>query len=473
MPVLIERVCRTIDRYRLLPPGARVLVAASGGADSTALVWLLRELSSRLAFDLAGLAHFNHRLRGQEADADEAFCRDLAGRLNVTFVGGQGDVRAGAATFGTSIEDAARRLRYEFLCKAQATVSATRVAVGHTRDDQAETVLLHLLRGAGTRGLAGMPVSRDDIVRPLIECSHAELVAWLEENGRACRHDESNDDRRFARNRLRHAVMPVLERAFPGAAVALARSAELARVDAEYLDGVADERFASVVREQDGGFFVDVEAIGLLPRALASRVARLALSRASRRYIGSEHAAGLLQLACGPSPGRLLLPGLQADRVGSEIVIRPRSGRAALPEDEPEGPAGTSGRVLLSIPGEVPLGDGRSVSSDVRHDRPSEAELASTDGSTAVVDADSCSGLAVRYRRPGDRFSPLGVRGRKSLQDFFVDRKVPRRERGRVPLVVDGEDRIVWVAGHAVCADYRVTEATRAVVILKLRGERA
>jgi tRNA(Ile)-lysidine synthase len=474
MPVLSERVCRTIERYRLLPPGARVVVAASGGADSTALAGLLQEAASRLKIALTGLAHFNHNLRGAASDGDEEFCRGLAERLAVPFDAGRGDVGAAARELGTSIEDAGRRLRYRFLDEARERLGASHVAVGHTRDDQAETLLLNLLRGAGTRGLGGMAPVRGAIVRPLLECSHAELVAWLEARGVAYREDESNRDRRFARNRLRHDVMPAFERAFPGAAVSLAKSAETARADADYLEAMAQEILATVARRVEGHLVLDASAVRTMPCALARRVARLAaLDGARGRFVGAEHAERLLDLVLGLRPGSVMLPGLQADLVGDELVLRPRHGRLPAGGTGQPSSSGNSFRAALSIPGEALLEDGRAVSSDVRQDLPSAAEVVGPPGAlTAVVDAGRFSCLAVRFRRSGDRFRPLGLRGHKTLQDFFVDRKVPRGERGRVPLVVDGDDRIVWVAGHAVSEDFRVSDATRAVVILKLRGER-
>jgi tRNA(Ile)-lysidine synthase len=474
MSVLTERVCRTIERHRLLTPGARVVVAASGGADSTALVCLLREIAPRFEVGLAGLAHFNHSLRGTASDEDERFCRDLAERFAVPFVADREDVRAAARRLRTSLEDAGRRLRYGFLERARERLSASHVAVGHTRDDQAETLLLNVFRGAGTRGLGGMPPVRGVFVRPLIGCSHRELVEWLDGQGIAYREDESNSDLGFARNRLRHEVMPAIERAFPGAGASLARSAELARSDADYLDALAEAALSGLARRVGGRLVIDSAAFRQVPRALALRVARLALLRGcDGRFVGVDHAERLIDLVSGETPGRLVLPGLQADLAGGELVLRARRGRLAAGAEISPSPSGNSFRAALSIPGEAPLGDGRVVSSELRPGRPSSAHLdCRVDASTAVADAGRFSCLAVRYRRPGDRFRPLGMNGHKKLQDFLVDRKVPRGERGGIPLVVDGEDRIVWVAGHAVSEDFRVSEATRAVVILKLRGER-
>ncbi len=476
MSFLTERVCRTIDRYGLLPPGARVMVAASGGADSTALVCLLREAATRLRIELVGLAHFNHMLRGEAADEDERFCRALADRFSLAFDAGRGDVRAAARRWGTSIEEAGRRLRYEFLDLARERTGATHVAIGHTRDDQAETVLMHLLRGAGTLGLGGMPVSREAFVRPLVDCGHRELVEHLDVAGVAFREDESNLDRRHLRNRIRHDVLPVLEQITPTTRQALARAAESARADAEYLDELAAGRLTQIAEVEPGlGMTLDARALTGLPIALARRVANLALKRASGgRFVGFDQAERLLALARGSLRGPTALPGVRASLTASgRLQLLPAQGRGRAGEPATGAPR-TFFRESLSIPGEAVLGDGRALSSEFR---PGGLETVGTiePGAhrwTGVVDADLVSGLSVRFRRPGDRFRPLGLAGHKKLQDVLVDRRVPRGERDRVPLVVDRDDRIVWVAGYAISEDFRVTGRTRAVVILTLRGER-
>jgi len=476
MSVLAERVCRTIERHRLLPAGARVLAAVSGGADSTALVWLLRDGAARLGIQLAGLAHVNHMLRGASSDADEQFCREMAERLALPFETCREDVRAAARGWGTSVEDAGRRVRYEFLAGAMSRVGASHVAVGHTRDDQAETLLLNLLRGAGTTGLGGMPACRGTIVRPLLDCRHEELVEWLRAAGVPFREDESNLDRRYLRNRVRHDVLPALARAVPSAGAALARAAEITRADGEYLESLAADALVRVCREAGTGrSILDAEALAAMPEALARRVAHLAMRRrAGGRFVGFEQAERLVALARGQMKGPMKLPGQRAALAErGQLWLDSLPGRGVR-EGELPSSSGTFFRAPLSIPGEALLDDGRAVSSELRPGGFTAMGLDAPDldARTALLDADLLADLAVRFRRPGDRFRPLGLRGHKSLQDFFVDRKVPRRERERTPIVVDRDDRIAWVAGHAVSEDFRVSERTRAVVILKLRGER-
>ncbi len=476
MSFLTERVCRTIDRYSLLPPGARVIVAASGGADSTALVCLLHDAAARLRIEFVGLAHFNHMLRGEAADEDERFCQALAVRLSLAFDAGRGDVGAAARRLGTSVEDAGRRLRYEFLDRARERARATHVALGHTRDDQAETVLMNLLRGAGTLGLGGMPVSRDAFVRPLIDCGHRELVEYVGEAGMAFREDLSNLDRRHLRNRIRHDLVPALEQIVPTAREALARAAESARADADYLDDLAASRLAEIAGQVSGpGMVLDAAALGSLPIALARRVAILALRQASGgRFVGFGQAERLLALARGSLRGPAALPGVRASvTAAGRLLLVPSLGRGRAGEPVIPSPR-TFFRESLSIPGEALLEGGLTLSSELR---PAGADpvgfaVSVSDGRTSVVDADLVSGLSVRFRRPGDRVRPLGLVGHKKLQDFFVDRRVPRGERDRVPLVVDRDDRIVWVAGYAISEDFRVSGRTRAVVTLTLRGER-
>ena len=464
---LLERVRRTIHKHGLVDDGARVLVAVSGGPDSVALVHLLLELQAAGDLTVAGLAHFNHQLRGVDADEDEAFCRAMATNLGVAFDVDRAGVAAAARLAGRSIEDVARELRYAFFERVADARGAGAIAVGHSLDDQAETFLLRLIRGAGSRGFASILPRAGRVIRPLIEIARGDLRAYAADRALPFRTDATNDDLGIPRNRVRHELIPYLEREFsPGISRVLAREAALAREDEDRLQHEAIDFARSIVLSRTGGNTeLDAARLRSLHPALAARVARAALSSgAPARFIGFDHVAALLELAGGSEGDAVDLPGQRAVRQGGVIVLGPPS-----PRRRDAGEA-NSFRVSLSIPGEVTLDkQGWRVSAE-RLDSLAAGGPGLARAAQVVVAADPLAlPLAIRSRRRGDRFCPLGLGHRKKLQDFLVDRKIPRETRDSLPLVVDGRDRIVWVVGESVAEDFRVTEPSRGVILLKAR----
>ena len=468
---LDQRVRRTILRYALFPAGSRAVIALSGGADSVALTHLLREVAPRTGFHLVGLAHLNHRLRGDAADTDEEFCRRLAAELSLPIEVRRLAVGALARRRG-SLEETAREARYEFLEQAANRLGADRIAVGHTLDDQAETFLLRLLRGAGPRGLAGIYPRFGRIVRPLLEVSRADLRRYLAEHGVSFREDETNRDITIPRNRVRHELIPFLSERFSSRVVEiLAREAAIARDDAAWLERVSSAAAARIVRVMTDRVEIDVPLLLAEPPSVGRWILLRALQRWSgRRFVAFDHADTLLALADGKDePVVLDLPGQTARRDGGMLVLTPREGRSRS-----SGPRANSFHYLLSIPGEAVLAEaGCAISAEVatRGSGPEQPGwLEHVGGRTAAVDAATLpTVLGVRSRKPGDRLRPLGLNGHKKLQDLLVDLKIPRADRDVTPLVVDDRDRIVWVAGHAIADDFRVTGQTKSVVILKLR----
>ena len=465
---LAARVLDAVHRAALLREGDRVLVAVSGGSDSVALLMLLRELAAQGELTIAGVAHLNHGLR-EAASEDEEFCRALSESARVPFRAERVDVAGIAREQGVSIEDAGRQARYAFFERVADELGADVVATGHTRDDQAETFLLRLIRGAGPRGLAGIHPRAGRTIRPLLAVGRDELREYLASIGQPFREDESNRDVSIPRNRVRHELVPLLRERFSPAIVdVLAREATIARHDEERLQAEAIDFARSIVLTSETGASVevDVEALRSLPSALAVRVARLALERlAPGRFVGFDHIDRLLDMLEMGASGSLSLPGQHAERRGGWIHLS----RA------PFKPFSNSFRVSLSIPGEAVLPDqGWAVSAELGSD-PSLRGSAGSDPTRpflgAVVDtAQVTLPLAVRSRRPGDRVRPLGMGGRgKKLQDLLVDRKVARAERDALPLVVDGTDRIVWVVGEPVAEDFRVTGPSQGVIFLKAR----
>jgi tRNA(Ile)-lysidine synthase len=453
MTALRDCVRRFIHQHDLMRADTRVLAAVSGGSDSVALAHLLHDLDAGGELRLVGVAHFNHQLRASAAD-DQRLAAGVARSLSVPMLVDRADVAARALSERRSIEDAARASRYEFFDRARAEAGADVVALGHTRDDQAETVLLRLVRGAGPRGLSGMHPRHGHIVRPLLDCRRGALREWLGDRRIPFADDESNQDVAIPRNRVRAELLPLLETRFNPAVVdVLADEAELAREVWAWMEAEC-ERFGSDL---------DVARLRAAPRALARLVVWRALTSASGgRPISFNHVDAALRLI-EHADAAVDLPGQHVQRIGPRLVLTPRDANASHVETLFEYP--------LSIPGEVTVPEvARVVSAETGAAVPG-ATLSSD--RQAVVRRDLCGpSLVVRNRRPGDRFRPIGLGGRKKLQDFFVDRKVARHERDDVPIVADTTGRIVWVTGYGIDEAFRVTDPVQGVLILKIRQAR-
>ncbi len=461
MTSLAARVLAGIRRRQLFEPGARVVAAVSGGSDSVALAWILRELSEAGAVRLTAIAHLDHSLRGAESARDAAFCRDLAAELGVPFDVEAVDVASLAKANGQSIEEAGREARYAFFDRVRARTTADAVATGHTRDDQAETVLMRVFRGAGTKGLAGIPPRRGAIVRPLIDLRRVELVGWLDAHSRRWVEDSTNADRALTRNWIRHALLPEVTARFgDGVIDVLARGADLARADDSVLSEIAREVAPGIQTSVGDDIELSVPALCVQPLAIRQRVVRGVL----KRFGGgpsAAHVEAVLRMAESGQPARLQL--------GQRLLELSSGGRVlSIREARPAERTGSSWTYPLEIPGEIDLPEaaGRLTASPttlealggmskVKHLPQGQAVAAGLEGP-----------LVVRAWQPGDAMHVLGLSGRKKVQDLFVDRKVPRERRHMVPVVAHPDGRIVWVAGHALGEPFRVSEATKSVVVL-------
>jgi tRNA(Ile)-lysidine synthase len=331
---LIDAMRETIRRDRLIGAGDRIVIGLSGGADSVTLSVLLPEMARESGAEVVALAHLNHGLRAA-ADDDQRFCGEFAARLGLPFDFEAADVRALARERRTSLEDAGRIARYAFLRRVMAGRGATRIAVAHTRNDQAETVLLRLCRGAGPKGLASIYPKAGPVIRPLLDVRRAAIDAFVAAEGIAFREDASNRDVAIPRNRVRHELLPYLARHVgDGIVDVLARQAVIAREDADWLDQAATESARSLVLEEETGISLDAEGVRQLHPALARRVIQAALTRAAtghaegkegkraRRFIGFDHVEAVLRLA-GVIPGRaetIDLPGLRVKQIGGRLL---------------------------------------------------------------------------------------------------------------------------------------------------------
>jgi tRNA(Ile)-lysidine synthase len=449
------RVAATIARYQMIAPGDTVLVALSAGADSTALLHALVRLSERLHCRICA-CHVHHGLRGEEADGDAEHAAAFAKSLDLMFWLVRADVRSHAAAHRLSLETAAREVRYQLLGQAAQAHGVARIATGHTADDQAETVLLNLLRGTGPTGLAGIPPVRGNIIRPLLGVTHTDVEQYCRAGNLTYRIDRSNRDLRFTRNRIRHQAMPVLRQLQPRITEALCRLAAIIRDEDDFMSAQAQsevERMELTIEALDG-LPIPIRGFADLHPALQRRVARAAIAHLKRdgRDIELERVEALANLlVAGRTGARIQLPdGLVASRGYRQVFI-------AKAEDIEPPP---SGEWDLPVPGEVEI---RRLGFEFKTSR-STAKLPPADVHTALLDAAKVTELLrVRTWRPGDRLIPLGMSKPVKLQDLFVNEKVPRALRPWVPLVLCG-DRILWVVGHRISDEFKVTAQTRRTI---------
>lgn len=424
----------------LFSAGDRVICATSGGADSMALLWCLHSLRGELDITVCA-AHFNHGLRGQEADADEAFVRSFCEAHAIEFFAGRADVAAFAKETGKTLEEAAREKRYEFLL----SLPCDKLATAHNADDNAETVLLHLLRGSGLRGLCGILPERGKIVRPLLSFPREEILRFLNEEGIAWREDATNAEDDCLRNRLRHRVMPLLYAEAPDLRKKLLRQGELLRGEDALLDRLARE-----LLEFDGEGYLIVPLLSA-DDALQKRALRLILREHLPQNAAQTHIAALQALLRSSDPSaQIALP--------DGLTARRRYGALVLTDEE----APTFPETALRVPGvtEIPALRLRvtcAVAEDIKKPENTAFHFA------VKYDMIATDALKLRPRRTGDRMRMDGGYT-KTLKKLLIEQKIPRDRREQLPVLTDGR-RVIAVLGLGVSADCRADAGERALVI--------
>ncbi|MGQ9557894.1 MAG: tRNA lysidine(34) synthetase TilS [Desulfurispora sp.] len=489
---LLPQFASAVEEENLVNKGDRVLVAVSGGPDSVALLHLFCRLAPAWQLSVH-CAHINHLLR-PEAGEEAGLVADLAHRLGVPVHLARRDVAAYREQHGLNLQAAARAVRYSFLEQTAASVRAGRIALAHHADDQAETLLLHLLWGAGSRGLAAMlPVRQDLYIRPLLGLRKQQLVDYCRFFELPYALDRSNLKTAYRRNKIRLELIPLLQKQYNSSIVeVLARTAAILAAEDQYLQEAAQEALQKVSRQQPAGagrLCLELAGFAGLPIALQRRVLRLAwrqLVSGRELTFAMVEKARRMALAAAPA-GRLDWPAgvvlikrygrleifKEREQVPGTAISHAQAGSEAGAGQWSERESGLKeppgGAYPLPVPGEavLPGQQGRIVASLL----PAReiADPAAISGDQAVLDAGSIQGdLMVRWRRPGDWFAPLGLEGSMKLKKFFIDRRVPREERDHIPLVVD-EAGIVWVAGFVPAHRCRVTEQSKMIVHLSYR----
>jgi len=458
-----KKVEAFLKKQNLLVPGDRVLIGLSGGADSTCLAVVLRELAGGLSLSL-GAFHVNHGIRGEEADRDEAFSEELCHRLGIPFYAVHEKVPERAGEWQTGLEEAGRRVRYaaaERILKEQAY---TKIASAHHQNDVAETMLFHLFRGSSVGGLASIPVKRGKVIRPLLCCNRAEIEAYLKEKGIAFCTDSTNAAEDYTRNKIRHRMLAYAESEINEQAVR--HMAETARELSEVEDYLTEEteKLCCHATETEAGVTIPAKVLAGASAVLRRRAIHALLGKVagSKKDITRDHVEAVEDLLTGQSGRRVSLPyGLVAGRAFDSVYIR---------REEPETQGAGCEMQPVTVPGEYSLGDTGETLQFCLFSYKKNAEIPKNEY-TKWFDYDKIKGtMCLRTYCAGDR---LGMReGSKTVKSVWVEHKVPMEQRKRRLLLAD-EEQVIWIPGVRCCDNYRIGEETKTVLEVRRNGGRS
>jgi len=451
---------QTIRRFNMLQKGDRVIVACSGGPDSVALLHLLNQIKEKYDLKLI-VAHINHKLRGQESDEDERFVKRLAQKLKLNFHTKSFDVTRIAKKKKLSIEEAAREVRYQYLNKLALRLKATKIALGHNADDQAETVLMRLIRGAGALGLTGMSIVRGKIIRPLLEVKREEIEQFLKEEKLGFRIDSTNLRKEYLRNRIRLELLPYLKKNYnPKIIDTLNRTASILSAQEDYLEKETLKEFGKMAKAQKEKISLDLAKLFNYDIFLQREILRLVFERLGGGGFKASFnlVERVLSLAQQKKAGRRVF--LNKDVLAEVSAGHLNFYKVKKAEKDQS----------LIFPGIVESRRfGIRLDSKVIKKKNLKEKPYSKDEMTAFLDWDKLKPpLILRNPKPGDRFRPLGMEGTKSLKDFLTDLKVPRYEKERVR-VLTSRGKIVWVLGYRIRDEFKVRKTTENILKIEAK----
>ena len=460
MPNIEKKILRTVERtlvtHRMIQAGDTVLTGVSGGPDSVALLHILLALAPRFSFQVA-VAHLNHCLRQDESARDEAFVVSFADQLGLPLHVERQDVRGYQKKHHLSLEEAARKVRYRFYDTIASKFGYEKIALGHHSDDNAELILMYLLRGSGRLGLSGIPPVRDDkIIRPLIEIKRTEIMDYLAVKNLEYVEDSSNRDSQYLRNKIRNRLIPELKAEYnPKLIDTLNRLASILDAEEKWIENLIQPIFERVtVFEEQGRIGFDIERLNQQTIAVKRRLIRRAASnvKGNLRRLAFVHVEAALKLAQkGPDSGTLDFPGrTRISRQNNVLIVSRESQNLRHLAGTPLLYSTPDYEYRLAKPGEIFIKEAaiKICFSEISLAQLPDPLSLGQGTRAAYFDMDKIRfPLVIRNFRPGDRFSPLGMTGRQKLKKYFIDHKVSRTERRKIPILLS-RNEIIWIVGH-------------------------
>jgi tRNA(Ile)-lysidine synthase len=461
MVSLIEDVRKTIQKYNMLNTGDKVVVGVSGGPDSLCLLHVLKDISIENNCMLYA-AHLNHKFRGEAADADAVFVEAICKEWNIPAFIETFDVPAYIAETGLSPEEAGREIRYKLFDRIYKEVGANKIAVAQNLNDQTETILMRFMRGSGIDGLKGIEAVRGNIIRPLLEIERSRIEAYCVENDLAPRMDKTNLEPVYQRNKVRLELIPYIEKNFnPNIMMALSRFSELVKDENDFMETQAARKLQAIVEFSEERAVIDVLKLSELHIALRRRLIRQCVEKLLNTLKGFEfrHFEGVLELTEKTTGAAVMLPHkLKAYRSYDKLVLAKYIVKAdkkcyyKLKYDYDNSVEIEKGSITV----------GKGKAKDI-------VELRGQKDIIYIDPAKIKEELVLRFREPGDMFSPIGMKGTKKLKEYLIDEKVPREEREELLLIADGNE-IVWIVGGRLSEKYKITDETSETIIIKYIG---
>ena len=473
---MLQKVVEFVDKHYMIKKGDKIIVALSGGPDSICLIHILNKLKDKYGIQLYA-AHVNHCLRGKDSDGDESYAEEFCKSLGIEFFSKRIDINEMAERLNMSSETAGREARYNFFDELRESLGADKVALAHNLNDQAETVLMRIIRGAGIEGLQGIKPIRDGIyIRPILSLSRSEIEQYCEDNNLNPRTDKSNFENIYNRNKIRLELIPYIEKNFNKDIInTLNRLSGIVSKDNEYLESVAREKYLSYCICKENSVTV---RSGLLKEkeSIVSRVIRKALSelKGDLKNIELVHINDIIELFTMGTGKEVHLPGgIHAENIYGDINIYIYKHRKVMLGREVK----ESYMILdkSSDVNEIPsikFINEIDVTISIRLMEKGENINFGEDTLKRYFDYDKIRrSISLRHRREGDRYTPYGMKGSKKIKDLFIDLKIPKDERDSIPLICFDEE-IAWVVGYSVSNNYSVTKNTNNILEIKVeKGE--